>query len=55
MTDDGFYSSASNFCLEIFYWAALSLSFRLISIRMFFINIKAWGPQVRNIRLKQKV
>ena len=34
--------------IYIFYWAALSLSFRLISIRLF-INIKAWGPQVNNI------
>ena len=30
---------------RLFYWAALSLSFRLISIRLF-ISIKAWGPQV---------
>ena len=27
------------------YWAALSLSFRLISI-LLFMNIKAWGPRV---------
>jgi len=29
------------------YWAALSLSFRLISMLM---NIIAWGPQVRETR-----
>ena len=28
------------------YWAALSLSFRLISIRLMLMNIIAWGPQV---------
>ena len=27
------------------YWAALSMSFRLISIRLL-MNNKAWGPQV---------
>ena len=31
-----------------FYWAALSLSFRRISIRLF-INIIAWGPQVSGV------
>ena len=31
----------------IAYWAALSLSFRLISILML-MNIIAWGPQVNN-------
>ena len=33
------------------YWAALSLSFRLISILMLFTNIKAWGPQVSRMIL----
>ena len=37
---------------EVHYWAALSLSFRLISIQAnlyhMFINIIAWGPQVRS-------
>ena len=37
--------------LDIIYWAALSLSFRRISIPpnlyFMFMNIIAWGPQVR--------
>ena len=36
---------------RLLYWAALSLSFRLISIRLLFINIKAWGPQVKYVKL----
>ena len=34
------------------YWAALSLSFRLISM---FMNIKAWGPQVMEKRQSGRV
>ena len=40
---DGFYKQTNKQTNS--YWAALSLSFRLISI-LLFMNIKAWGPQV---------
>ena len=35
---------------SIIYWAALSLSFRVISILL--MNIIAWGPQVKHYWLR---